>query len=354
MAGKSRVARNVPGLSNDEVLKDSEAWHRALVETVGKAGYGIVILQNTPEREAAIVFVNDEACKMVGYSPAEALTMSAWDFFESAELAKLQERYRQRQSGVQVPSYYETTILRKDGTSLPIEASASTMTYHGNAATVLFFKDITEHKEMQQELDGHRRHLEKLVLERTAELREANEQLQHEITERKQIELVLRESEKYFRSLIENSQEVIAVLNSDGTIRYQSPSAQHVTKYSPKLRQGKSIFEFIHPDDLPRLLSLLEEMKKASPGTTVHSEWRGLWNDGLWHYVEGSGRNLLHDPIVAGIVVNFRDITERSKRKRSCRIVKDIFGHSSKTCTKSSWSSIVMAPYGTKAHQHNT
>ena len=312
MAGKSRVARNTPGLTSPEVLKDSEEWHRALVETVGKAGYGIVILQNTPEREAAIVFVNDEACKMVGYSPAEALTMSAWDFFESSELTKLQERYRQRQSGEQVLSYYETTILRKDGTSLPIEASASTMTYHGNAATVLFFKDITEHREMQQELDEHRRHLEGLVAQRTAELRETNEKLQHEITERKQIELVLRESEKYFRSLIENSQEVIVVLDSDGTIRYQSPSAQHVTKYSPKVRQGSSIFEFVHPDDLPRLARQFEEMK-ASPGATVHSEFRGLWKDGLWHDVEGSARNLLHDPVVAGIVVNFRDITERKQ-----------------------------------------
>jgi len=318
MAGKSRVAKNTPGLTSPEVLKDSEEWHRALVETVGKAGYGIVVLQNTPEREAAIVFVNDEACKMVGYSPAEALTMSAWDFFESSELTKLQERYRRRQSGGQALSYYETAMRRKDGASLPIEASASAVTYRGDVATVLFFKDIAERRELQQELDKHRRHLEKMVAERTAELRETNEQLQHEIGERKQIELVLRESEKYFRSLIENSQEVIMVLNSDGTIRYQSSSAQHVTKYSPKVRQGGSVFEFIHPDDLPRLARLLEEMK-ASPGATVHSEWRALWNDGLWHYVEGSARNLLHDPVVAGIVANFRDITERKQAEERVR-----------------------------------
>jgi PAS domain S-box-containing protein len=312
MAGKSRVVKNIPGLTGAEVLKDSEEWHRALVETVGKAGYGIVILQNTLEREAVIVFANDEACRMVGYLPAEVLTMSAWDFFESSELAKLQERYRQRQSGVQVPNFYETTLQRKDGTSIPIEASASTMICRGDVATVLVWKDITGHIEMQQELDLHRQHLEKLVSERTAELRETNEQLQHEITERKQIELVLRESEKYFRSLIENSQEVIVVLNSDGTIRYQSASAQHVTKYSPKVRQGSSIFEFVHPDELTRLARQFEEMK-TSPGATVHSEFRGLWKDGLWHDVEGSARNLLQDPVVAGIVVNFRDITERKR-----------------------------------------
>ena len=312
MAGKSRVARNMPGLASAETFKESEEWHRALVETLGKAGYGIVILQNTLEREAAIVFVNDEACKMVGYSPAEVLGMSAWDFFDSSELAKLQERYRQRQSGEQVLSYYETTVLCKDGTPLPIEASASAMSYQGNIATVLFFEDITERKDIQQELDEHRRHLGELVAKRTAELRKTNERLKHEITERKQIELVLRESEKYFRALIENSQEVIVVLGSDGTMRYQSPSARHVTKYSPKVRQGRSIFEFIHPDDLPRLVRQFEELK-ASPGATVHSELRGLFNDGLWHYVEGIGRNLLHDPIIAGLVINFRDITERKE-----------------------------------------
>jgi PAS domain S-box-containing protein len=312
MAGKSKVPGKIPGTTGAESSKSSEEWHRALVETLGKAGYGIIVVQNTPEQEATIVFVSDEACKMAGYSPAEVLGRSVWDFFDSAELAEIQQRYRQRQSGKQVLSYYETTVLRKDGTSLPIEASVNTMSYQGNIATVLFFKDITEQREMQHELAEHRRHLEELVAERTAELRETNERLQHEITERKQIESVLGQSEKYFRSLIENSQEVIMVLNGDGSIRYESPSAQRVTKYSPKIRQGRSIFEFVHPDDLPRLARQFEEMK-SSPGATLHAELRGLWNDGLWHYVEGSGKNLLHDPVVAGIVINFRDITERKQ-----------------------------------------
>ncbi len=311
-AGKSRAARNAPGSTGAGVLKDSEEWHRALVETLGKAGYGIVILQNTPEREAAIVFVNDEACKIVGSSPAEALTMSAWDCFDLSELAKIQERYRKRQGGAPVPGHYETALLRKDGTSLPIEASVSTMIYHDNLATVLVFKDVTKHKKMQQELDKHRRHLEELVAQRTAELRKANEHLQHEIAGRKQMELALRESEKYFRSLIENLQEVIVVLNEDGTVRYQSPSAKHLTKYFPDAGHGKTIFEFVHPDDLPRVARQFEEVK-ASPGATVHSEFRALWGDGSCHYIEVAGRNLLHDPVVAGIVGNLRDITERKQ-----------------------------------------
>jgi PAS domain S-box-containing protein len=302
----------------EEALAQSEEWHRALVETAGKGGQAIIVLQNTPDREARVVFANDTACEMSGYTPAEVLSLSAWDVIQPSELNETQERYRLRQRGKKITSYYETTLRRKDGTAFPVEASVSTMTYQGNIASVLFFKDITQRREVQQELDDYRQRLETLVSERTAELERTNEQLEHEITERKQIEQVLRESEEYFRSLIENLQEVIVVIDGHGTIRYQSPSAQRVTKYSPKERQGKNILDFMHPDDLPHLARGFEEML-ASPGSSMHAEWRGLWNDGLWHYVEGSALNLLHDPIVAGVVINFRDITERKQAENKQR-----------------------------------
>ena len=310
MAGKSKVARKVIGLPGAEVLAESEEWHRALVKTVGKAGYGIVILQNTPEREAAVVFVNDEACNMVGYSPAEALAMSAWDFFEPSELAKLRERYRKRQSGEQVLSYYETTMLRKDGTSLPIEASASTLVYQGNIATVLFFKDITQHREMQQELDDYRQHLEKLVAERTAELRKTNEQLQHEITERKQAEEKLRNSERYFRSLIQNALDAMVVIGKDGLISFAGPSLEPARGYKPEEIVGINGFSEIHPDDMPIAINVYNEVMQH-PDTPIRTEVRVRHRDGSWRFVEGVARNLLDDPIVAGIIVNYRDVTER-------------------------------------------
>jgi PAS domain S-box-containing protein len=302
----------------EEALAQSEEWHRALVETAGEGGQAIIVLQNTPEGEAGIVFANRTVSEVLGYSPAEILSLSAWDIIEPSELTVIEERYRLRQRGYEAPNYYETALLRKDGTALRIEASVTTMTYQGKVATVVYAKDITERKRAQNELNGYRQRLEKLVEERTAELQKTNEQLQQDIAERRQIELVLRESERYFRSLIENSQEVIVIIDSDGTIRYQSPSAQHVTKYSPKERQGRNILEFLHPDDLPHLARLFEEMQ-ASPGSSMHAEWRGLWNDGLWHYVEGSALNLLHDPIVAGVVINFRDITERKQAENKLR-----------------------------------
>jgi PAS domain S-box-containing protein len=301
-----------------EALAQSEEWHRALVETAGKGGQAIIVLQDTPDREAGIVFANHTVSEVLGYSPSEILSMSAWDLLDPSELSAVQERYILRQRGEDVPNYYETMLRRKDGTAVPIECSVSNMTYHGEVATVLYAKDITERRRAQQELNSYRQHLDEVVEERTAELQRTNELLQQDIAERKQVELVLLESEKYFRSLIENLEEVIVVLSSDGSIQYESPSAQHVTKYSPKVRQGRSIFEFVHPDDLPSLVLSFEELKSGS-GATNHTEARGLMNDGLWHYFEGSGQNLLHDPIVKGIVVNFRDITERKQAENKLR-----------------------------------
>jgi PAS domain S-box-containing protein len=190
----------------EEALAQSEEWHRALVETAGEGGQAIIVLQNRPEGEAGIVFANRTVSEVLGYSPAEILSRSAWDIIEPSELIVIQERYRLRQRGDKSPNYYETTLLRKDGTALPIEASVTTMTYHGKVATVVYAKDITERKRAQQELNSYRQHLEELVEERTADLQKTNERLQQEVVERKQAEeklQVLYQQERDLRQQVE-------------------------------------------------------------------------------------------------------------------------------------------------------
>jgi len=190
----------------EEALAQSEEWHRALVETAGKGGQAIIVLQNTPDREAGIVFANHTVSEVLGYLPTEILSLSAWDIIEPSELSAVRERYILRQIGEQVPNYYETTLRRKDGTTLPIEASVSTMTYHGEVATVLYAKDITERRYVQQELNDYRERLEELVEERAYQLKRANEQLRREIVVRKQAEDKLKglyEQEKELRLQLE-------------------------------------------------------------------------------------------------------------------------------------------------------
>jgi len=150
-----------------------------------------------------------------------------------------------------------------------------------------------------------------------AELLEEIASLQHRLAEieaaasqRKQAEKALREKGEQLQSLIENSLDDVAVLNSDGTVRYQSPSMGRVLGYEPADQTGMNAFDYIHPEDRPTAEQALEQVKQ-NPNFPLHIELRAPHNDGTWHTLEVVLRNLLDDPTAGGILANFRDITER-------------------------------------------
>jgi diguanylate cyclase (GGDEF)-like protein/PAS domain S-box-containing protein len=120
----------------------------------------------------------------------------------------------------------------------------------------------------------------------------------------------VRRSEERFRSLVRNAADVILVLREGGTVAYESPAVANVLGLDPDARVGRSVFESIHPDDVERVSRLLAELARVSE-SEVQFEVRARHADGSWRYLEGTGKNLLHDPAVGGIVVNYRDATSR-------------------------------------------
>ncbi|HEV3049375.1 MAG TPA: PAS domain S-box protein, partial [Longimicrobium sp.] len=124
--------------------------------------------------------------------------------------------------------------------------------------------------------------------------------------------------EAYFRSLVENARDVIHVINADRTTRYVTPSIKRLLDYEPEELIGRSVMEFIHPDDLERALVELRA-GRAAPGTGLPIEVRVKHRDGSWRIFEGVGRNLLDDPVVRGVVINSRDVTERRRREEQVR-----------------------------------
>ena len=137
-----------------------------------------------------------------------------------------------------------------------------------------------------------------------------------DITQRKKAEHAVREKEEHFRALIENSLEGIAVLSSDGTIRYESPSVKQVVGYEPEELLGRNMLELIHPDDVQNAAESLERLFKGLE-QTASMQVRFMHKDGSWRIIEGVARNLLHDPIVNGIVANYRDITQRKRAEEA-------------------------------------
>jgi ammonium transporter len=139
-----------------------------------------------------------------------------------------------------------------------------------------------------------------------------------DITERKESELQLQRSEIYFRRLIENSSDLITIVNSKGRISYQSPSVERILGYTVDDVFAKSIFDFVHPDDLAYFTTLLEHLVMDAGGDT-YVEYRLRHKMGKWRVFQGLVSNLLSEEVINGIVINVRDITEKRESEERLR-----------------------------------
>jgi len=133
-----------------------------------------------------------------------------------------------------------------------------------------------------------------------------------DITERKRIQNALEYNEKRFRALIENSSDIMLVVDRSGTILFTGHSTERQLGYPLHELIGRNSLEFIHPDDVPMATEKLT-IVASEPMATVSSELRVRHKHGHWLWWEGVATNLTHDPSIQGIVANFHDITERKQ-----------------------------------------
>jgi PAS domain S-box-containing protein len=131
----------------------------------------------------------------------------------------------------------------------------------------------------------------------------------------KQAEEALRRSERHFRALIEKGRDIIAVMNPDGVVVYQSPSIERVLGYTPAEMVGKRAIEFVHPDDRGKVNQAVSSAL-ASPDGAASAEYRVRARDGSWREVECTITNALHDPAVEGVLFNSREVTERKQAEQ--------------------------------------
>ena len=122
--------------------------------------------------------------------------------------------------------------------------------------------------------------------------------------------LLRREGEVRFRSLVQNSMDLITVIDCDAVITYQSPSVDHVLGYDDTSLLQSSLLDLVHPDDVSQTASFLDRVtnRRGSILTTAH---RLRHRNGAWVSSETVGNNLLDDPSVGGIVLTTRDVSER-------------------------------------------
>ena len=129
----------------------------------------------------------------------------------------------------------------------------------------------------------------------------------------------LQQREEHFRSLIENSSDLITVINGEGFIRYQSPSAERILGYRPADLMDRNAFELVHPEDLTRARAAHQRAWR-DPAARTPVEYRFRHRDGTWLVLQSIGRRM--ETAESGedlIVVNSRDVTIQKELERQLR-----------------------------------
>jgi len=156
----------------EEALQESEERYSAVVNLGAEVGEAMVMLQDTDSITGLHVFVSDEWSRMTGYSKEELFGMSMLDLVHPGYRDTELGRYKIRSRGGNLPGLYEVIIIKKGGTEIPVEVTGAYTTYKGKPAAVVFIRDITDRKRMEEQL---------VITDRLASIGELASGIAHEL-----------------------------------------------------------------------------------------------------------------------------------------------------------------------------
>ncbi len=138
-----------------------------------------------------------------------------------------------------------------------------------------------------------------------------------DITDQKDAELSLRESEERFRSLLRHAVDVVCIIDAGGFVRYASPAVEHVLGYDIETFCATHPFELVHPDDLAGCIEQWNSLDGKFDARFT-SEVRALHSDGAWRWMELSVRDLRHEPTINGLSSTSMTSASGARRSRRC------------------------------------
>ncbi len=145
-----------------------------------------------------------------------------------------------------------------------------------------------------------------------------NRLLEEQATTERLLVVDVQRSEERFRSLVQNASDGVLVLDESGLVRYASPALERVLGRPAESALNQSPTEYVHPGDRKIVERRLMEAA-ATDGSEVALEFRARHADGSWRNLQAIAKNLLDDPAVNGVVVNYRDVTERTALEQELR-----------------------------------
>ena len=256
---------------DEETLKASEHKFRSLIEHSADA---IMVV----DENSVPVFASDSLYRIMGQTPEEVLGIRTLNYVHPDDKERLEQHVQNVIDNPGKPISIVYRRIKKDGTVIWCDGVAiNFLDDPAIRGIVVNFRDITERVKAEQ---------------------------------------ALRDSENRFRSLIENSSDVIVVADKDMNIVFISDSVFRLTGFKPGEIIGLKSMHFSHPEEKDRVREFINNVKNT-PGIPQKIVYRTLKKDGSVIWCERVSTNLLHDPAINGIVSNFRDITEQYKYEQA-------------------------------------
>ncbi len=139
-----------------------------------------------------------------------------------------------------------------------------------------------------------------------------------ETTDRKQAEGALREANTRHSAMIANIGDVIGIMGTDGIMKYKSPNIEKWFGWKPEDLIGTDGWEMIYPEDIERIQNeFCALFEKDNASTTL--EYRYKCKDGTYTWIELTAVNRINDTTINGVLLNYRDISERKRTEEKLR-----------------------------------
>ncbi len=263
------IVANFRDVTERKIFEEQQEFLVSIINTSDDAILSI-------DTDKTILSWNQGAEKMFGYTDYEVIGKSIFVIIPPNRWHEEDEILTQIYSGVTV-NHLETKRLTKYGLLIDV------------ALTVSLIKDNK----------GNISGISKII---------------RNISDKKKAEEIISNKEKRFRSLLQNSNDGLSLMGIDGVTLEISQTGKKILGYDDSEMIGHARYDLIHPDDLQLVSQAFVDVVE-DPEKTRYFEYRSLCKDGHYKWLEASCLNLLNEPAVGAIVVNFRDITERKNQE---------------------------------------
>ncbi|HEY0372544.1 MAG TPA: diguanylate cyclase, partial [Thermoanaerobaculia bacterium] len=170
----------------------------------------------------------------------------------------------------------ETVVRRANGEELPVEITVAPAGTGADVTYTAFIRDISERKRAQRELE---------------------------------------QREQRFRTIVEKSWSGVVLLDGDIRFTFAGSSTPNIIGYEDHEIVGRSLFDFVHPREVDEARRVFGETL-ARPSHEMGGELRFRHKNGNWIWLEGFSQNLLHEPSVGAVVLNYRDVSQRKEQEK--------------------------------------